>query len=121
MDMDRVSILEELIKLSPLCSGKLYEQYFPCGKGNCRCQDEESPKLHGPYYTWVRRPGGKQVNRTLKPGPELEMVKEGIKNYHRFQVLCEELLRREEASVLTADRAMTVEGKKNSSRRLRKR
>ena len=117
MDMDRSGIFEELIKLSPICSGKLYEQYFPCGKEGCRCQDEEKPKLHGPYYVWVRRHDGKQVNRTLRRGPDLERVKAGIENYNRFQSLCTELLRRDETTVLSADRAMDGACKKNSRKR----
>jgi len=120
MERDRSSIFEEMVKLSPICSGKLYEQYFPCGKEGCRCQDAEAPKLHGPYYTWARRLGGKQINRTLKPGSELERVKEGIANYQRFQVLCDALLRKDEAMVLSADRAVDGDGKKNFRRKLKK-
>ena len=114
MEMERSSIFEEMITLTPICSGKLYEQYFPCGKKGCRCQDADDPKLHGPYYTWVRRQKGKQINRTLKPGTELDRVKEGITNYHRFQTLCDALLRRDEAMVLSTDRAIDGEIKKTS-------
>ena len=120
MEMDRSSIFAEMINLSPICSGKLYEQYFPCGKKGCRCQDPENPKLHGPYYSWVRRKDGKPINRTLKPGSDLEKVKEGMANFQRFQMLCDELLRRDEATVLSADRAIDAAGKKNSRRKLRK-
>ena len=112
MDIERVSLLEELFKLTPLCSGKLYEQYIPCGKKNCRCHDQDNPRPHGPYYVWVRHANGKQINRTLRPGPDLEKVKTGIENYNRFQVLLSSLLRRDEESVLSADRAVTGEGKK---------
>lgn len=121
MEMKRSSIIEEMIKLTPLCSGKLYEQFIPCGKKNCGCHDKENPRLHGPYQVWVRHIDGKQVNRTLRPGPDLERVKEGIENYRRFEVLYGELLRNDEASVLSSDRAVKNEGKKNSIRRYRKR
>jgi len=119
MEMNRVNILEKLIELTPLCSGKLYEQYIPCGKKNCRCHDKENPRPHGPYYVWVRHVDGKQVNRTLRPGPDVERVKGGIENYHRFQMLLADLLRRDEATVLSADRAVDVEGKKNFVKRYR--
>jgi hypothetical protein len=116
MDTGRSNIFEELIKLGPLCSGKLSERYIPCGKKNCRCKDSENPQLHGPYYTWVRYIAGKQINRTLCPGPELEMVKVGIENYARFQSLICDLLRRDEESVVSAYRAVKDEGKKNSGK-----
>jgi hypothetical protein len=50
----------------------------------------------------------------LRPGPELEKVKAGIENYNRLQALLGDLLRGEEASVLSADRVVGDEGKKNS-------
>ena len=114
MDMGRSNIFEEMIQLAPLCSGALYEQYIPCGKKNCRCHDTENPKLHGPYYVWSRRIDGKQVNRTLRPGLDLDRVKKGIENYARFQGLLGGILQRDEESVLSADRAVKNEGKKNS-------
>ena len=121
METKRSVILEELIKLTPLCSGNLYERYTPCGKKNCRCQDKENPKLHGPYYIWARIVNGKQVTRTLRAGSDLERVKEGIENYRRFQVLYGDLLRNDEASVLSTNRAVRDEGKKNSTRIYKKR
>lgn len=121
MTMSRNTIWQEMIQLSPLCSGSLHEQYLPCGKRNCRCHDSKSPKLHGPYYLWVRRIGGRQVNRTLRPGPDLEKVKTGIENYHRLQGLFSDLLRQEEENVLSSERAAGAEGKKNSKRRFRRR
>jgi hypothetical protein len=114
MEAKRSIMLEEMIRLSPLCSGKLYERYISCGKKNCRCQDKENPRLHGPYYEWVRRIDGKSVSRILRPGPDLEKVKAGIKNYNHIQELFNDLLRRDEESVLSADRAVKNEGKKNT-------
>lgn len=118
MTASRARLWQKLIELSPLCSGSLHEQYLRCGKAACRCHAGEPPQGHGPYYLWVRRIGGKQVNRTLRPGPELERVKTGIANYHQLQELLGQLLEQEEATVLGAERAMTV--KKNSKRRWRR-
>jgi hypothetical protein len=120
MTMSRSSIWQEMIQLSPLCSGSLHEQFLPCGKPTCRCHDRKSPRLHGPYYLWVRRIGGRQVNRTLRPGPDLEKVKAGIANYHRLQGLFSDLLKQEEEQVLSSERAAGDEGKKNSKRRFRR-
>jgi len=121
MDMRHSNIFEEMIKLTPLCSGTLREQYFPCGKKNCRCQDKETPKLHGPYYVWARLVGGRRVSRTLRPGSEVEKVKDGIQNYRRFQDLIWELLRQEEDQVLSPERSANEVSKKNFRKRSRKR
>jgi hypothetical protein len=120
MTMSRNNIWQEMIQLSPLCSGSLHEQYLPCGKPGCRCHDRKSAQLHGPYYLWIRRIGGKQVNRTLRPGPDLEKVKTGIENYHRLQALFSDLLKQEEEKVLSSERAAGTEGKKNFRRRFRR-
>ena len=120
MTSSRARLVQQMIELSPLCSGSLHEQYLRCGKPKCRCHDAKEPQLHGPYYLWIRRIGGKQVNRTLRPGPDLNRVKEGISNYRRFQELFSQLLHQEEDGVLSSDRAVEAEGKKNFRRRLKK-
>jgi Family of unknown function (DUF6788) len=119
MTPSRAGLWQKLIELSPLCSGSLHEQYLRCGKPACRCHAAQHPQLHGPYYLWVRRIGGKQVNRTLRPGADLERVKGAMANYRQFQELFGQLLEQEETAVLGVERAVTV--KKNSRRRWRKR
>lgn len=120
MKLSRAALWQELIELSPLCSGSLHQQYLPCGKANCRCHDRLSPRRHGPYYLWRRHLKGRQVNRTLRPGPEVERVKAGIANYHRFQALFSQLLEHEERQMLSVERALTVGGKKNFRKRFRR-
>lgn len=121
MAKSRAGLWQQLVQLAPLCSGSLHEQYLRCGKPVCSCHHESDPQLHGPYYLWVRRMGGKQVNRTLRPGPELEQVRQGIANYQRFQQLFSQLLEHDEGRVLGRERAAAAGGKKNSRRRLSKR
>lgn len=119
MTLSRTRLWQKMIELSPVCSGSLHEQYLTCGKPGCRCHNKPDPKLHGPYYLWVRRIGGRQVNRTLRPGADLERVREGIHNYHKFQGLLSELLEQDETGVLAPGRM--AEGKKNFKRRLPRR
>jgi hypothetical protein len=113
MALSRARLWQQMMQLSPICSGSLHEQYLTCGKPVCRCHDQESPQRHGPYYLWVRRLGGKQVNRTLRAGPELDRVREGIANYQKMQALIGELLEAEESKVLESDRGALSAGKKN--------
>jgi len=119
MTSDRARILEELIQLTPLCSGALHQQYLKCGKSNCRCHDKKSPRPHGPYFLWTRRINGKQVNRTLRPGAKVDQVREGISNYERARQLLDQLVRSEEGRILE-DEGFTEPGKKNFRPRSRK-
>jgi hypothetical protein len=50
----------------------------------------------------------------------LEKVKAGIENYHRLQALFSDLLKQEEEKVLSSERAIGTEGKKNFRRRFRR-
>jgi hypothetical protein len=120
MTPSRATRWQQLMELSPLCSGSVHEQYLTCGKSECRCHDRKDPQRHGPYYLWIRRLGGKQVNRTLRPGPDLERVRQGIANYQKWQRLLGELLEEEESQVLAGERAVAGAGKKNFRRRWRK-
>jgi hypothetical protein len=121
MTASRATRWQQLMELSPLCSGSVHEQYLTCGKAECRCHDRREPQRHGPYYLWIRRLGGKQVNRTLRPGADLERVRQGIANYQKLQQWLGELLEEEEGRVLSGKRAAVGAGKKNYRRRLRKR
>ena len=120
MAPSRATRWQQLMELSPLCSGSLHQQYLTCGKTQCRCHDRKDPQRHGPYYLWIRRIAGKQVNRTLRPGPDLERVRQGIANYQKLQQWLNELLAEEESQVLAEERASVAVGKKNFRRRLRR-
>jgi hypothetical protein len=56
-----------------------------CGKERCRCKRKPAV-LHGPYYYWSRRHGGRLVQRVLSP-EQAEFVREAIKNYRKVQQL----------------------------------
>jgi hypothetical protein len=40
--------------------GSLIKRFMSCGRPNCACQ-ASPPTLHGPYYQWTRKVGGKTV------------------------------------------------------------
>jgi len=40
--------------------GTLLKRFMACGKPGCACQ-ASPPRLHGPYYQWTRKIGGKTV------------------------------------------------------------
>jgi hypothetical protein len=40
--------------------GSLVKRFMTCGKPSCACK-ASPPRLHGPYYQWTRKIGGKTV------------------------------------------------------------
>jgi hypothetical protein len=50
----------------------------------------------------------------------LERVKAGIQNYRKFQALFSRLLEQEEEQVLSGERGVLGEGKKNSRKRFKR-
>jgi hypothetical protein len=44
--------------------GTLLKRFMACGKPGCACQ-ASPPRLHGPYYQWTRKVGGKTVTVRL--------------------------------------------------------
>ncbi len=55
-----------LAEIGFICVGTVLEVYEACGKPNCRCH-ADPPRLHGPYYLWTRKVGGKTVSVRLSP------------------------------------------------------
>ena len=44
--------------------GTLLKRFMRCGKRSCACH-RSPPSLHGPYYQWTRKVGGKTVTVRL--------------------------------------------------------
>ena len=64
--------------LGPLRRGSVVKRFMPCGKPGCRCQ-AMPPQLHGPYYQWTRKLGGKTVTVRLTES-EAQRIGEWIAN-----------------------------------------
>jgi hypothetical protein len=47
--------------------GTLLERRTSCRKPGCRCT-ADPPVLHGPYWQWTRKRGGKTITTSLTPG-----------------------------------------------------
>ena len=57
---------EDLQDIGLVLRGSVVERYMPCGKKGCRCQADPAA-LHGPYYQWTRKVGGKTQTIRLRP------------------------------------------------------
>jgi hypothetical protein len=78
----------EIGELGHVVSGSLLKRQYSCGKPNCRCATEGI--LHGPYYQWTRKIGGKTVNINVDRA-SATMIKDWIKNRRKLRKLCARL------------------------------
>jgi hypothetical protein len=82
-------IAAELAGLGLALPGTLIERHVRCGRANCRCH-ADPPVLHGPYWQWTRKIGGKTVTR-LVPDDQLDDYRQWLDNHRRLRALISEL------------------------------
>ncbi|MDA8336127.1 MAG: hypothetical protein M0Z41_14285 [Peptococcaceae bacterium] len=87
----RLQLCQKLSNLGAFRRGSIVASYRRCGKANCACADPEHPG-HGPQYLLTTKVGGKTQTKVLRPGPELDKVKEEVANHQKFQELIRELV-----------------------------
>lgn len=92
----KVELMQKLEEVGHFRRGTISINYRRCGKKNCACAQEGHPG-HGPQYLWSTTLKGKSYTRNLTLGPQLQKYKEENDNYHKFQHLCEEIIRVNEA------------------------
>jgi hypothetical protein len=91
---------EEIRALGHIVPGTIQRRHYSCGKPNCRCVTEGI--LHGPYYQWTRKIGGKTVNINVER-ETAGTLKSWIQNNRKLRKLCVRL----EKTSLAALRIMT--------------
>lgn len=74
--------------------GSVTRRFMPCGQPTCRCM-AKPPRLHGPYFQWSHKIGGKTVSLRLSED-QARSAKEWADNYK----LLKKLLRRMEQRAL---------------------
>jgi hypothetical protein len=82
-------IAAELASLGPALPGTLIQRHVRCGKPRCRCH-ADPPALHGPYWQWTRKTGGKTITR-LVPDDQLDDYRHWLDNHRRLRALVAEL------------------------------
>jgi hypothetical protein len=79
----------EVTALGLVRSGSLVRRYVACGRPSCRCM-AETPLLHGPYYEWSGKLGGK--TRTLRLSEQqAKLCAEWIGNDKRLKQLLRQM------------------------------
>jgi hypothetical protein len=82
-------IAAELASLGLALPGTLIQRHVRCGKPGCRCH-ASPPVLHGPYWQWTRKTGGKTITR-LVPDDQLDDYRQWLGNHRRLRALVAEL------------------------------
>jgi hypothetical protein len=54
----------QLAAIGYIASGSLAQRHTRCGRPTCAC-NASPPRLHGPYWHWTAKVGGKTVNKRL--------------------------------------------------------
>ncbi|MCA1679985.1 MAG: hypothetical protein LC777_14100 [Actinobacteria bacterium] len=80
--------------------GTLTERRTRCSSAGCHCRGEPAV-LHGPYYSWTRKIGGKTVTQTLS-AEQAQRYGPWFENARRLRALAAEL---EALSLAIAERA----------------
>ena len=79
------ALKRSLADLGMFRRGSVVRRFMPCGKPGCRCQ-AAPPNLHGPYYQWTRKVGGKTATLRLSER-EAKLLEEWIANGRRLDHL----------------------------------
>ena len=106
-------IAAELASLGLALPGTLIERHVRCGKPGCRCH-ADPPVLHGPYWQWTRKTGGKTITR-LVPDDQLDDYRQWLDNDRRLRALIAEL---EDLTLAIADAGQ--QGTRRTAARARK-
>jgi hypothetical protein len=91
-------IAAELAGLGLALPGTLIQRHVRCGWAGCRCH-ADPPVLHGPYWQWTRKAGGKTVTR-LVPDDQVADYRQWLDNHRRLRELVAEL---EDLTLAVAD------------------
>ena len=77
-------IKKKILSVDLVLPGTLYARLKPCGKPNCRCASGEPEDLHGPYWEWNRREGGRLVHKIVSE-EEAKQIEKAIGNRRRVE------------------------------------
>jgi hypothetical protein len=82
-------LAEHIADIGFIAAGSVVRIHNRCGKPNCRCH-ADPPQLHGPYWQWTAKVGGKTVTRRLSES-EARLYQEWIGNDRKLRTLIAEM------------------------------
>lgn len=78
-DAEYEQFKKNILSLGPVLPGTLRTVYLRCGKKNCRCQEGDEKKWHGPYLFWDRKEEGRLSSRSVS-GTSIKIIRGWINN-----------------------------------------
>lgn len=81
--------VQELSDLGFVMRGSILERFSRCGSPGCACHDDP-PRLHGPYWQWTAKVGGKTVTRNLSD-QQVKRYREWMDNARRADEIVSEI------------------------------
>jgi len=85
LEAELARLKAQIASVGFITPGSVVRRYMPCGKPGCRCQGDP-PKLHGPYWQWSHKVGGKTITRRLTPD-QARLYQQWIANRRRIDQL----------------------------------
>ncbi|HUY06692.1 MAG TPA: DUF6788 family protein [Acidimicrobiales bacterium] len=85
----RRAILREIAALGPVLPGSITERLTRCQTEGCHCR-ADPPQLHGPYFVWTHRSGGRQITTSIT-SEEADLLRPLIAEDRRLHRLVHEL------------------------------
>ena len=85
------TLKRSIVALGYFRYGSLIRRFMPCGKPGCRCQ-ATPPELHGPYFQWTRKVGGKTVTVRLTKD-QATLLDTWVANGHRLDRILAQMQR----------------------------
>lgn len=82
-------LARELSEVGYIASGSVALRANRCGKANCACHGDP-PRLHGPYWHFTAKVGGKTVNKLLSED-DARLYEEWIANDRKVRGLLAEM------------------------------
>jgi len=95
------ALKREIQKLGFVRPGSLVRRFMPCGNPSCRCM-ADPPRLHGPYYQWSHKVGGKTRSIRLSE-QQAKLCEEWIRNHKRLKKIVRQM---ERLSLKETDRVL---------------
>jgi hypothetical protein len=82
-DREYQELKRQILTLGWARPGSVIRRYMPCGNPACRCMSKP-PQLHGPYFQWSHKIGGKTRSLRLSED-QARMAKEWADNYKKLK------------------------------------